>query len=57
MGAVGYGDKQVTIPETRNEVMRILMKKCLNKDRTKRPNFKQIAEFLKESDKHRKSIF
>jgi len=56
VGSVGYGDKQVPIPETGNEIMRILMKKCLNKDRKKRPSFKQIADFLKESDKHRKTI-
>jgi len=54
VGSVGYGDNQVQIPEQGNEIILTLMKKCLNKDRKARPNFKTIAEYLKHTDKHRK---
>ena len=55
VGSVGYGEKQVPIPESGNEIINTLMKKCLLKNRNERPTFKDIAEFLKDTDRHRKS--
>lgn len=42
------------IPETNNEILLALLKKCLAKERKGRPNFKEIVDYLKDVDKHRK---
>lgn len=54
VGSVGYGDKQVAIPEEGNKDIIEIMKMCLNKDRTKRPDFQSIVEYLDNSDKVKK---
>ena len=48
IGAVGYGDKQVPIPTEGNPLVIEIMKKCLNKDRKKRPTFLYIGDKLTE---------
>lgn len=54
VGSVGYGDKQVPIPENGNEIINALMRKCLARERNDRPSFKAISEYLKDTDRHRK---
>lgn len=54
VGSVGYGDKQIEIPEKGNKVIIDIMKLCLNKDRKKRPDFQSIVEFLDNSEKVKK---
>ena len=54
VGSVGYGDKQVEIPEKGNKVILELMKRCLSKDRKARPSFEDITEYLKSSEKQKK---
>jgi serine/threonine protein kinase len=51
VGSVGYGDKQVEIPEKGNKTLIEIMKLCLNKDRTKRPDFQSIVEMMDNSEK------
>jgi Protein tyrosine kinase. len=55
IGSVGYGDKQVEIPDKGNEIILNLMRRCLNKDKTKRPSFKEIVKILENSERQRKS--
>jgi hypothetical protein len=56
VGSVGYGDKQVEIPEKGNEIVLKLMRKCLHKNRKERPVFKWICEYLDNAEREKKSI-
>eukprot|EP01016_Furgasonia_blochmanni_P055530 TRINITY_DN9313_c0_g1_i1.p1 TRINITY_DN9313_c0_g1~~TRINITY_DN9313_c0_g1_i1.p1 ORF type:complete len:474 (-),score=40.80 TRINITY_DN9313_c0_g1_i1:300-1661(-) len=42
VGAVGYTDYQVEIPQKGNKVLLKILRACLNKDKTMRPTFPQI---------------
>lgn len=52
LGAVGYGEKQVKIPDSGSPLIIKLINKCLSKTRTNRPLFPEIVKLLENySDK------
>lgn len=58
IGAVGFDNYQVPLPTKGNLLILKLMEKCLNRDRSERPNFKYIVENLQNRNraKEKKSM-
>jgi hypothetical protein len=48
LGSVGYGTKQVKMPETGGDLIISIIKMCLVKERTKRPLFPEIVFMLEK---------
>ena len=57
VGSVGYGDDQVTIPESGNQIIINVMIRCLSKQRKERPSFKEIISMIIDDKKQKNSKF